>query len=381
MIYLDNAATSWPKPPSVAEAMTKAVKELGANPGRAGHQMALEAGRGIYRTRVLLAKLFNIKNPLRIAFTQNATYALNLALLGLLQPGDHVITSTLEHNSVARPLYYLSQRGVKVTKIGLNEAGEFDLDLLEKSFQPNTRLVCLTHGSNVSGHILPIEKIGALCRSRQVKFMVDAAQTAGVIPVDVEKMNIDILAFPGHKGLYGPQGTGGLYIAEGIELKPLVTGGTGSHSEYMEQPQVMPDQLESGTPNTPGIFGLGAGVEFVLKTGVEQIHAREQALTEKLLAGLRALPEVIVYGPAEERLPVVSINIKGAETSEVGFILDKVFNIACRTGLHCAPEAHKTLGTFPIGTVRFSPGWFNTDEDIDKTIEAIKTIIKEMKGA
>lgn len=380
MIYLDNAATSWPKPAGVAEAVVRAIKELGANPGRAGHQMALEAGRGIYRTRVLLAKLFNIKNPLRIAFAQNATYALNQALLGLLQPGDHVITSTLEHNSIARPLYYLSRQGVKVTKIGLNAAGEFDLEQLKKSIQANTRLVAITHGSNVSGHILPVEKIGTICRQYQVKLLVDAAQTAGVLPLDVEKMNIDILAFPGHKGLYGPQGTGGLYVGEGIELKPLVTGGTGSHSEYMEQPQVMPDLLESGTPNTPGIFGLGAGVEFVIKTGVERIHAREMELTERLLTGLRELPEVIIYGPSSERLPVVSLNIKGAETSEVGFVLDKVFNIACRTGLHCAPEAHKTIGTFPVGTVRFSPGWFNSEEEIDKTIEAIKIIIKELKG-
>ncbi|MDA8233733.1 MAG: aminotransferase class V-fold PLP-dependent enzyme, partial [Clostridia bacterium] len=268
MIYLDNAATTWPKPSSVWSAMEHCFHKLGANPGRSGHQMALDAGRLIYETREVLAKLFNISNPLQLVFTLNATEAVNLALKGLLKPGDHIITGSMEHNAVTRPLHVLKARGVEVTKVKAAGDGRIKVEDVAAQIKANTKAVAFTHASNVTGTLMPIEELGQLARAKGLVFIVDAAQTAGVYDLDVEKMNIDLLAFPGHKSLYGPQGTGGLYIREGITLEPLKEGGTGSSSEHPLQPDVLPDRYESGTPNTIGIAGLGAAVKFILQEGL-----------------------------------------------------------------------------------------------------------------
>jgi len=381
LIYLDNAATSWPKPSVVWPAMDHCFHHLGANPGRSGHQMALDAGRIIYETRELLAKLFHINNPLQIIFTLNATEALNLALKGLLKPGDHVITSSMEHNSVTRPLHVLSHRGVEVTKVKASIEGFIKVEDVVSQLKENTKALVITHASNVTGALMPIEELGQWARAKGLKFIVDAAQTAGVYEIDVEKMKIDLLAFPGHKSLYGPQGTGGLYIREGVVLDPLKEGGTGSNSEDPVQPDVLPDRYESGTPNTIGIAGLGAAVKYILDEGLEKIREHEEKLTKRFLQGLEFIPGIKVYGPRDvtKQAPVVSVNFGDHDSSEVGFILDRVFNIACRTGLHCAPDAHSTLGTLGQGTVRFSFSYFNTEQDIDKALESLQRISQELK--
>ncbi|MHB8171692.1 MAG: aminotransferase class V-fold PLP-dependent enzyme [Thermincolia bacterium] len=381
MIYLDNAATTWPKPPGVWPAMEHCFHNLGANPGRSGHQMALDAGRLIYETRDLLGKLFHINNPLQIVFTLNATEAINLALKGFLKPGDHVITSSMEHNAVTRPLHVLSTRGVEVTKVKAVGDGQIKVEDVVAQIRDNTKVLVFTHASNVTGTLMPIEEIGQLAKSRGLIFMVDAAQTAGVYDIDVEKMKIDLLAFPGHKSLYGPQGTGGLYIREGIILNPLKEGGTGSSSEHSVQPDVLPDRYESGTPNTIGIAGLGAAVKFLLQQGLDKIRAHEEGLTKRFLQGVESIPGVIVYGPRDvaKQAPVVSVNFGDHDSSEVGFILDRVFNIACRTGLHCAPDAHDTLGTLGQGTVRFSFSYFTKEDDIDAALDGLQRISQELK--
>ncbi len=380
MIYLDNAATTWPKPPGVLQAMEKCLTQLGANPGRAGHRMALQAGRLIYETRELLAGLFGVKNPLQIAFTLNATEALNQALRGLLAPGDHIITSSMEHNSVSRPLHFLQGQGIEVTKIPATPEGGIVVAEVEKSIKENTKALVMTHASNVSGTIFPVKEIGEIARKNNVFFIVDAAQTAGTHEIDVEKMQIDLLAFPGHKGLFGPQGTGGLYVREGIILTPLKYGGTGSSSEFPEQPDVYPDRLESGTPNTVGIAGLGAGVKFILETGLDKIRSHEEQLTDMMLEELKHVPGIKIYGPAnsKQQAPVISVNFDRQDSGQIGFVLDQAFEIACRAGLHCAPDAHRSLGTFPQGTVRFSFAYFNTEEDVRQTVAALKQIAREM---
>lgn len=381
LIYLDNAATTWPKPPGVLQAMEKCLTQLGANPGRAGHRMALKAGRLIYETRELLAQLFGVKNPLQIAFTLNTTEALNQALRGLLAPGDHVITSSMEHNSVSRPLHFLQSQGIEVTKVPATPEGGIVVAEVEKSIKQNTKALVMTHASNVSGTIFPVEKLGEVARKNNLFFIVDAAQTAGTYEINVEKMQIDLLAFPGHKGLLGPQGTGGLYVREGISLTPLKYGGTGSSSEFPEQPDVYPDRLESGTPNTVGIAGLGAGVKFILETGLDKIRSHEEHLTDMMLEKLGKIPGITIYGPAnsKQQAPVISVNFGRQDSGQIGFILDQAFEIACRAGLHCAPDAHRSLGTFPQGTVRFSLAYFNTEEDVRQAVAACKQIAREIR--
>lgn len=380
MIYFDNAATTWPKPPGVAKAMEECMTLMGANPGRSGHRMALQAGRLIYETRELLAKLFGVDNPLRIVFTLNATEALNQALLGLLKPGDHVISGSQEHNSVSRPLHFLEKQGVEVTKAQADPEQGVDPEAVRRLIRSNTRALVFTHASNVTGMIFPVKQLGALAREAGLNFVVDAAQTAGTYPIDVEEMNIDLLAFPGHKGLYGPQGTGGLYVREGVNITALKYGGTGSKSENPDQPEIYPDYLESGTPNTVGIAGLGAGVRFVLETGTDTIRRHEEVLTGKLIAGLREIPGVIAYGPGsrENQAPVVSFNLGDKDPGQVAFILDQLFDLACRPGLHCAPDAHKAIGTFPQGTIRFSFSYFNTEKEVESALEAVQQIAEEM---
>lgn len=376
MIYLDNAATSWPKPDAVGEAMVACIKNYGANPGRSGHRMAMQASEKVYECRENLARLFGIGDPLRIAFTANATEAINLAVKGLLAAGDHVIISSMEHNAVVRPLKKLESRGVELSVVKADSSGQVDLKDIEKSIKSNTKLLLVTHASNVTGTLNDVQPIGCLAKEHKIIFMVDAAQTAGKYPVDVELMNIDLLAFPGHKGLLGPQGTGGLYIREGLTLDTLKEGGTGSVSESLAQPDFLPDRFESGTLNTPGIVGLNEGIKYILKTGIDNIRQHEKQLEQQMLKGLGQIPGVKVYGSnnPELRNGVISITIEGKDCNEVGNELDEKYGIATRGGLHCAYLAHETIGTQNTGTIRFSIGPFNTTGDIEQALLAIKTI-------
>ncbi|SHK04423.1 aminotransferase class V-fold PLP-dependent enzyme [Tepidibacter formicigenes] len=381
MIYLDNAATTFPKPENVYKAVLNCMKNYGANPGRAGHKLALSAGRIIYEARENLCKLFNIDNPMNIIFTYNATDSLNLAIKGIVRKGDHIITTSMEHNSVIRPIKELEKIGVENTIVKCNELGELDPNKIKDAIKDNTKLIVTTHSSNVCGTIIDIDSIGKIAREMNIIYLVDAAQTAGVYDIDVEKMNVDMLALPGHKGLLGPQGTGVLYIKEGIKLNQLREGGTGSKSEELTQPDIIPDRYESGTPNTPGIAGLNEGVKFILKEGIDKIRNHEEELTQYFIEGLKEIPMIKIYGPknSKKQSSVVSINIGEEDSSEISYVLDSVFNIATRSGLHCAPLAHKTLGTFEQGTVRFSIGYFNKKEDIDKALDALKNIVNEIK--
>ena len=378
IIYFDNAATSWPKPAAMMAAMINYNEMIGGSPGRSGHQRSLDAGRIILETREALAELFGCGDSLRIAFTKNATEALNIAIYGILKPGDHVITSSMEHNSVMRPLRYLEAQGVQLSVVSCSGDGRLDTENVREAIRPQTRLLVVTHASNVTGTIQSIADLGKIARNHGILFCVDAAQTAGALPINVDEMAIDLLAFSGHKSLFGPQGTGGLYVREGLEkqLRPLMMGGTGSRSEFEGQPDFMPDKFESGTPNTIGLAGLGAGVRFVLAEGVEAIRSKEENLTARFMEGIAARPGVTVYGPpdAASRTAVVSFNIAGVSPSEAALELDERFGILCRPGLHCAPAAHRTIGTFSHGTIRFGFGYFNKDEEISLALEAIQSL-------
>ena len=380
MVYFDNAATSYPKPERVYETIMTAMREYGANPGRSGHKMALKTSREIYETRELIGKLFNIENAMNIIFTFNATESLNMGIKGILKPGDHVITTSMEHNSVLRPIKYLERFGVESTIVKGDKQGRILASDIEKSIKPNTKLIVHTHVSNLTGTIMPIEQIGKIAKNNGITYMVDAAQSAGVYDIDVEKMNIDLLAFPGHKGLLGPQGTGGLYIRDKLELVGLIQGGTGSASHSLDQPSITPDKFESGTPNAPGIIGLGAGIDYILHRGISNIREYEEELTMHFIEEASKVDGVILYGPLnkEEQGGVVALNIKDADSSEVSYILDQEYDIAVRPGLHCAPLAHKTIGTLEQGVVRFSFGIFNSHEEIDYCIKALKEIAKEV---
>jgi len=377
VIYLDNAATSWPKPEIVYKTMDEFLRTKGGNPGRGSHSMALAARQTVDETRMLVARFINAPEINRVIFTLNCTDALNLGLKGLLKPGDHVVTSCIGHNSLVRPLRKLESLGVKVTWVRSSpDSGVLSPRDIEAAITKDTKLVVVTHASNVTGMIQPIEEYDAITRSRNLIFMVDAAQTAGKYPIDVQASNIDLLAFSGHKGLFGPPGTGALYISNRVNLDSLREGGTGSYSEEEEQPEILPDRYESGTQNSVGISGLGAGLKYIREEGLEKIIAREQSLTDSLIEGLLKIPEIVLY-ISKDRLkqaPVISFNIKGFTPGDVGTILDQTFDIKVRTGLHCAPMMHKTIGTFPLGTIRLSPGYFNTAEDIEITIKAIEKI-------
>lgn len=379
MIYMDNAATSWPKPHCVYEAIVNCMKSAGANPGRSSHLMSIDAGNIILRTRELLAKFFNTDDPFRIIFTSNTTEALNLGIKGLLRKGDHVITTTMEHNSVVRPLKTLEQRGINTTFVKCNSQGILDPHDVESAIEKNTKLVITTHASNVTGGIMPIDEIGKITNRYGIVYMVDAAQTAGIIPIDVKKSSIDMLAFPGHKSLLGPQGTGGLYISPNLDIEPLKEGGTGSLSESYYQPNFLPDRYESGTLNTPGIAGLGAGVEFLLKHEDMYVLNKIRKLETYFLDGLSNIDEVKVYGPTdiEHRIGVIALNICHRDSAEVVSLLSDVYNISTRGELHCAPLAHATIGTSEFGAVRFSPGLFSSLEDIDACIDALSKIARQ----
>lgn len=375
MIYLDNAATSWPKPETVYKAVDECLRFAGGSPGRGSHGLARAADQILFEARQELAWLFKVENPAAIMFAYNATDALNIALFGLLKPGDKVVTTSMEHNAVARPLRELERRGVRLEIISGDKAGRLPLDKLAAAV-PGARAVVMGHGSNVTGGLAPLEEVGALTAKAGAVLVIDAAQTSGVEEIDVKAMGIDILAFSGHKGLLGPQGTGGVYLRPGLELFPLRYGGTGSQSNSDRQPDFYPDRLESGTPNTPGIAGLLAGVRFIRETGLSAIREKERELTTGLMERLAALSKVTVYGPSvtEKRTSVVSFTIEGIDCGEAAWRLDKEFGIACRSGLHCAPWAHQTIGTLQSGTIRFSPGFFNTAVDIDAAVEAVRAV-------
>jgi cysteine desulfurase family protein len=381
IVYFDNAATSWPKPPQVREAIIDYLEQVGGSPGRSGHRMSIAASRLVGDARDAVAHLFNVDDPSRIAFTKNSTEALNIAMLGWLESGDHVITSSIEHNSVMRPLRFLEQQGIiELTVVPCSPAsGYLDPDDVRDALRPNTRLVVVLHASNVIGNLLPLREIGAVAHSAGAPLLVDASQTAGAYPIDVQALEIDMLAFTGHKSLLGPTGTGGLYVREGLDLRPLARGGTGSRSELEYMPDFMPDKYEAGTLNVMGLAGLGAGVQFLLDLGMAQVRQHERALISRFLAGAARLPGVKVYGPADpdERIGVLSFNVQGVSTSKVGLIVDQGFGIMTRIGLHCAPAAHRTLGTYPDGTVRFGFSYFNTPEEVDYALVALAEIIEE----
>ncbi len=380
--YFDNAATSWPKPPGVTAAMVHFMDHIGANPGRAAHRQAIESGRIVYNAREAICELFHAPDPLRVVFGANVTAALNLALLGLLRTGDHVITSSMEHNSMMRPLRALESTGVEVTVMPCSAQGTLQAFDIEAAIRPNTKLVALNHASNVIGTLLPVAEVGRICRKHHLLLLVDAAQTAGAYPVDMQADRIDLLAFTGHKSLGGPMGTGGLIVGERVDegqLEPLIRGGTGSRSEHELQPDFMPDMYESGTPNVVGLAGLEAGVRWVLEQGMSAIRAHEVSLAQRLIDGLRQISGVTVYGTldAERQTATVSFNIDGIASSEVGLRLDDEYGILCRIGLHCSPAAHKTMGTFPGGTVRFGLSAFTTLDEVHIAIDAVQQLVQE----
>lgn len=380
-IYLDHAATSWPKPPEVVRAMATFLELEGGNPGRSGHRLSIAAGRAIYACREALAELLNAPDPLRVVFTSNATHALNLALHGLLRPGHRVVASGMEHNAVMRPLRHLEARGVEVIVVPCARDGSLDLEAFRRALAPGTRLVVLAHGSNVSGTLAPVAELAPLVHAAGALLLVDAAQTLGVLPIDMQAMGIDLLAFTGHKGLQGPTGAGGLVFGSRVdpgELVPLLQGGTGSRSEHETQPEMLPDKFEAGTPNGVGLAGLRAGIAWVRERGVEAIRAHEMALARRLIEGLEAIPGVRIHGPREleRRTAVVSCTVEGWHVSELGLRLDEEADVLCRVGLHCAPAAHRSLGTFPEGTLRMAPGPLTMMEEIDTALGALAHLVR-----
>jgi cysteine desulfurase family protein len=381
IIYFDNAATSFPKPPETVQAMRRVIEETGGSPGRSGHRMSIDAGREVFAAREALAGLFGVDDPLRIVLTKNATEALNIAICGFLQPGDHVVTSSMEHNSVMRPLRFLASRGMALSVVPCSPMGELDPQDLIAALAPKTKMVVLSHASNVTGTIMPVEAVGRITKERKIVLCVDAAQTAGSLPIDVGEMGIDLLAFTGHKALLGPQGTGGLYIREGLEaeIPPLLRGGTGSFSEFEEQPDFLPDKYEAGTLNAVGFAGLAAGATFVTTSGVSAVRTREEHLTVLCRDSLERVPGVELFGPRRgvRRMPIVSFRIRGIDPARTTWELDERYGVMARPGLHCAPSAHRTIGSAPTGTVRFSFGYFNTEEQVRTAVEAVSFLARD----
>lgn len=382
-IYLDNAATSWPKPPAVMAAMAAYNEGVGASAGRGAYRRAVESGRLLFDTREVVARLFHIADSRRVIFTLNATEALNLALQGFLRPGDHVVTTSMEHNSVVRPLHHLARdRGVEFTAVPCSGEGFLDPDDFARAFRPQTRLAAVIHASNVCGAVNDIAALGRICGERGVKFLVDAAQSAGVVPIDVQAMNIDLLAFPGHKSLLGPLGTGALYVGPGIELEPLVYGGTGTDSGNTYQPDALPDHYEAGSHNALGLAGLKVACEFVEQVTPAAVGLHKAALAKRIVAATAGMAGVRYFGPADfsRQAGVCSFQVAGWDPSEVAVVLDREFGIMARAGLHCAPPAHKTLGTLTRGTVRFSFGWYNTEAHADAAAAALAAVAARRKG-
>lgn len=379
-VYCDNGATSYPKAPFVGETVLDYINNIGCNVNRGVYSTSFKAENTVYETRELICDLFNFKTAENVVFTQNITTSLNVVLKGLLRERDNVVVSSMEHNAVMRPLTSMKQRGVTITKVNGNILGEISIEDIENAISENTKAIVMTHASNVCGTVLPIRKIGELCKKYNKIFIVDSAQTAGVLDIDIKKDNIDILCFTGHKGLLGPQGIGGFLIKEELveRVSPLIEGGTGSLSELEVQPTYMPDKFESGTPNVPGIFGLNASLNYLLKTGLESIYNKEIDLTSRFIEKIMNIDEKLLIGKKDivDRTAVVSLDFKDLDNGIVCHNLDKDYGISTRSGLHCAPSAHKTLNTFPRGTVRFSFGHFNSYEDIDYVIDSINKIYK-----
>ncbi len=380
LIYLDSGATTFPKPEEVYVAMDHFFRNYGVNPGRSGYDLCIEAGSVLEETRKLLTQFFNGTDPNRLIFAYNATDALNLAIFGLLKEGDHAITSNIEHNSVLRPLYHLYKYGgVEVDHVPFDSKGFVDPDEFARRFKKNTKLVAINHSSNVIGTLQPVREIGELCRERGIIVLVDTAQSAGKIPIDMEEMNADVVAFTGHKSLMGPMGIGGLYVREGVEIRHTRAGGTGVRSAVRIHLDEYPYRLEYGTPNLPGIAGMNAGVKWVLKQGMSKIHEHEMKLLHMLRDGLREIDGVTLYcqDNLDNHVGILTFNVEGLEAGDTGTMLDVDYNIATRTGLHCAPLVHKQLGTDKIhGSVRFGIGPFNTQEDIESAIRAVGDIAR-----
>lgn len=392
MIYLDHAATSLHKPPQVMEAVMEAMGHMG-NCGRGAHGASLQAARTVYAARELLSELFHAEDPSRVAFTANSTESLNTAILGLFGPGDHIITTALEHNSVLRPLYLLKQRGLQMTVLPADEKGRIRYEGFMEAVRENTRGVVCTHASNVTGNLLDLDRIGAFCRERKLLMVVDASQTAGVFDIDMERMGIDVLCFTGHKSLMGPQGTGGICVKAGVSIRPLVVGGSGMQSFLKTHPVQMPEALEAGTLNVHGIAGLHAALRFLKETGLSRIREREYGLMSQFYRGIRDMPGVTVYGDfsgtdesqkmSEQpkaipfRAPIVSINIGDCDSGQVADWLACDYGICTRAGVHCAPLIHEALGTESRGAVRFSMSYFNTEAEIDQAVFAVRRIAAE----
>ncbi len=378
MIYFDNAATSLQKPEAVIEAVTEAMKSLG-NASRGAHSAALGSNRMVYETRELLAELFHIDDPSRIAFTMNATESLNIAIAGIFRPEDHVITTVMEHNSVLRPLYRMEESGTELSFLQADKKGNISYEELENAIRSNTRAVICTHASNLTGNVLDLEKIGEICKKHRLLFLVDASQTAGIIPIDVQKMKISVLCFTGHKGLLGPQGTGGIYVAPEINIRPLVVGGSGVQSYLKTQPDEMPARLEAGTLNAHGIAGLHAAVSYIIEKGVEQIYQEEHEKTDYFYRMIRSIPDIHIYGDPEAELhaPIIALNIGDYDSAQVADELMETYGIATRAGAHCAPLMHQALGTQKQGAVRFSFSQFNTRKELDAGIQALRELAEE----
>jgi cysteine desulfurase family protein len=381
MIYLDNAATTLVKPKEVENAIINALHTAG-NAGRGAHKGTLDASRIVYDTRVKLAKFFNVKNPSQIAFTSNATESLNIAIQGILKAGDHVITTVCEHNSVLRPLYLMEKKGVELDFITADKNGILDYESPESLIKPNTKAVVITHASNLTGNITDLEKISKITRKHHLLLIVDAAQTAGIIPIDVEKLGIDILCFTGHKGLLGPQGTGGIYVREDIKISPLKVGGSGIKSYQKEHPHEMPTALEAGTLNTHGIAGLGAAIDYIENKKIENIRSKEMSLVKQFLDGISDLTNkglIKTYGNPDlnKRVAIVSLNLGDLDSSQVSDWLYEDYEICTRPGAHCAPLMHKTLGTVDQGAVRFSFSHFNTPNEVEKAIQALHDLAEQ----
>lgn len=381
MIYLDNGATTFPKPKVVTDKIMECYLGYAGNPGRSGHKLAMKMDLEIYETREKICKLINGTEVLNVIFTFNATDSLNLAIKGVLEEGDHVITTSMEHNSVLRPLNQLRKDGkIELSIVYADEKGYIDPQKIFEALTPNTKMIVTTHMSNVFGTIVDIKAIGDFCKENNILYLVDASQSIGVLDIDVQEMNIDLLAFPGHKALFGPMGTGALYIKEGIIVKPLKEGGTGSYSHSIDQPDIYPDSLESGTPNGVGIIALGKGIDFINEVGIENIRNHEMSLKNHFIELLKDNEDVILYGTLDDRQgAVVSLNVKDMDSSEISYILSDEFDIYTRPGFHCAPLTHKTMGTEELGAIRFSFGYYNTLEEIEKTVEALLNIIERNK--
>ena len=378
MIYMDNAATTMHKPQEVIDAVVTAMSSMG-NAGRGVNEASLSASRIIYDTREKLCRLFGAEDPRQIVFTPNSTESLNIAIKGILNPGDHVIATMLEHNSVLRPLYEMEKKGVRLTIVKSDQNGRFNLKDIEDAIAEDTKMIVCTNGSNLTGNYVDPEPVGTLARERGIVFVVDASQTAGVFPIDVQKMKIDVLCFTGHKGMLAPQGTGGMYVRKGLVIRPLKSGGSGVQTYSKTHPIEMPTALEAGTLNGHGIAGLHAAVEYLEKTGVDNIRAREQDLMWRFYEGVKDIPGVKVYGDfsSKNRCPIVTLNIGDYDSSEVNDELLTEYGISTRAGGHCAPLMHEALGTVEQGAVRFSFSHYNTEEEVDTAIEAIRELSKE----